>query len=301
MTPSVNQKVNSHDEIMDGTHKKSSIHQEDESFSVDLQKIKLRSLLDEHNGSTRHPDVASTINRLSELFNPTQHCSQLPLFLGTFVALTLPNFPGRIKPIAGEEDLAQYTLGRISFNIFQPRKLICTLKGVHNQLITQETEGRMDQKTFSYNFILDLVIHSPEGDLSAIMVNEAYCYENPHKNDRMMVTFTGGRLLPSDEVKNDVFKLKAWFKTFEGAYRKADEERTLIDRCFQFLIKLLLGLSLPNDDSMSSLNYHFNMRRSPTGYFDVLYLDEDIRITRGNNGTIVVQERCKSVPSNVSM
>ena len=35
----------------------------------------------------------------------------------------------------------------------------------------------------------------------------------------------------------------------------------------------------------------FEMKRCPHGYIDVLYLDEDLRITRGNRGTIVIVER----------
>jgi len=35
----------------------------------------------------------------------------------------------------------------------------------------------------------------------------------------------------------------------------------------------------------------FKMQRSPKGKLEVLYLDEELRITRGGRGTVVVCER----------
>ena len=35
----------------------------------------------------------------------------------------------------------------------------------------------------------------------------------------------------------------------------------------------------------------FAMKRSPKGSLEIIYLDEELRITRGNKGTVVVCER----------
>lgn len=35
----------------------------------------------------------------------------------------------------------------------------------------------------------------------------------------------------------------------------------------------------------------YTLARSPKGFFDVLYVDETMRVTRGNAGTVVVVER----------
>jgi hypothetical protein len=268
---------------------------ENQACERDQLKTKLKSLLAKHGGSTKHPDIISTIKDLGAL-NPVGHKAlQSPMFCGTFVALTSPNFPGRHKSVAGEQDIVQYTLGRLSFNIFQPRNLLCTLRNVRNPVIAQATAEKEDRDTFSYSFILDITIHTPEGDLPAVLVNEGYCYENKEIDNRLMVTFTGGTLMPADEVKNDTSKMKLWCSTFEGAYKKAEEERSYVGRFFQSVVKALLGLTLPNDDSSTNLSFHFGMKRSPAGHFEVLYLDEDLRITRGNRGTIVVVERCRKV------
>ena len=67
----------------------------------------------------------------------------------------------------------------------------------------------------------------------------------------------------------------------------------------QHQLKLLLGLTLPSDDE-SNTKFQFNMARSPVGYLDVLYLDEDLRVTKGNRGTIVIVERVTTTPRSTN-
>jgi hypothetical protein len=257
---------------------------------TDNLKVELKSLLSKNGGSTNDPDVVAIVDQLSELNPCIENCAQSPGFLGDFQSLTCPNFPGRLKPQPGQEGLVQYTLGRMSFNIFQPAKLVCTMRSVRNPVAKQGTtdEGKMK---LSYPLVVDLTIHTPDGDLPAILINEANCYENSDVNNRLMVSFTGGTLMPGEAVRDDPSKLKLWERTFEGAYKKADKERSYFGWAFQFFIKLLLGLTYPTDASLSKHSFHFEMQRSPVGYLDILYLDEDLRITKGNRGTIVIAER----------
>ena len=146
----------------------------------------------------------------------------------------------------------------------------------------------------AYPLVCDITVHTDDGDLPAILIMEATCSENPDINTRLMVSFTGGTLLPAKELRNDSSKLDLWSRTFEGAYKKADEERSYFGWLFQFFIKILLGLTYPTDESLAKHSFHFDMKRSPVGYFDVLYLDDDLRITKGNRGTIVVAERVRT-------
>jgi hypothetical protein len=96
-------------------------------------KAKLKSLLEKYNGCTKHSEVVDVVNELTKLNPITKTCAQHALFAGEYYTLTAPTFPGRIKPTnTDQEDIVQYTLGRISFNIFQPNKLICTLRSVRN-------------------------------------------------------------------------------------------------------------------------------------------------------------------------
>ena len=255
-------------------------------------KSQLKSLLVKYEGSTKHPDVLKVIDQLAEINPSKENCMKLPSFEGEFCALTSPNFPGRIKNENGPSDLVQYTLGRLSFNIFQPNKLVCTLRTVRNRVDPTCIPGKEGLKTFTYDLICDITIHTPDGDLPATLVNKAVCYEDTKVNNRCMVSFSGGSLAPAEEVKADPEKLKLWSKTFEGAYSKAEGERSYAGKVFQFLLKLLLGLTLPSDDSVLEHTSHFEMKRAPHGYLDMLYQDDDVRITKGNRGTIVVVERC---------
>lgn len=274
-------------------------HRNNESSQTSELKSQLKSLLVAHEGSTKHPDVIRVVEKLTTLNPARDDCAiSLPSFLGEFTALTCPNFPGRIKNEEGQpSDLIQYTLGRLSFNIFQPSKLVCTLRSVRNPVAPTCLVGKEGRKCFTYPLILDITIHTLDGDLPATLTNEGVCYENPEVKNRVMVSFTGGTLMPADELKTDASKLKLWAKTFEGAYSKAAEERSYVGRIVQFILKMLLGLTMPTDDSLLEHSFHFDMKRSPVGYLDVLFLDEDLRITKGNRGTTVVVQRTGPVTS----
>lgn len=254
-------------------------------------KLELRTLLSQNGGLTKDPQVVAVVDELVKINPCIDDCARnSELFLGEFIALSCPNFPGRIKSKPGQEHIAQYTLGRMSFNIFQPAKLACTVRSIRNPVIKQGTT-KCGQEKFSYPLAVDITIHTEYGDLPAILINEAECYEHTDINNRLMVSFTGGTLLPSPELRNDEAKLALWSKTFEGAYEQADKERSYMGWVLQFLLKIVMGLSYPSDESLAKHSFHFDMKRSPIGYLDVLYLDEDIRITKGNRGTIVVAER----------
>lgn len=185
----------------------------------------------------------------------------------------------------------QYTLGRLSFNIFQPNDLVCTVKSVRNPVHPQRNEDD-GTSVFSYHFIVDIIIHTPHGDLDATLINRGFCRKSEGRRDRMEVTFTGGTLIPRKCVTDDVIMLKLWNKTFSNAYEKAKKERSYFGWVYHYCMKLFLGLTFPTDSrNLHDYAFHFDMKRPPKGFFDVLYLDDDMRITKGNRGTISILER----------
>lgn len=267
-------------------------------------KAKLKSLLAKYNGCTQNSDVVDVVNQLAAMNPSPRNCAQCDVFQGESYTLTAPTFPGRIKAQPKDGSSGQYTLGRLAFNIFQPHKLPCTLRSVRTLVQPTDRVTKDGQKIFSYHLVSDITIHTPDGqNLPATLINEAQCHESPDVNNRLEVSFTGGTLMPASELVNDASLLKLWSKTFEGAYEKADQERSYLGWCVHYVVKFLLGLTFPNDidAAVTKNSFHFDMKRSPTGYFDVLYLDEDIRITRGNRGTIVVVERSSSCSIASSM
>jgi hypothetical protein len=281
--------------------KHGALHSEDDFTSIRYLKAELKALLSAKNGCTKDKEVVDAIAKLAERNPCPKGFAQLDYFPGDFSLLSAPSFPGRIKN--SKDDTVQYTLGRLSFNIFQPKELLCTVRSIQNQVLPQcSASGSKsnDVDAFSYHFTVNLTIHTPDGDLEATLINRGFCKESQDRNDRMLVTFTGGTLIPGYESNR---MLALWEKTFANAYETANEERSLFGWIYCYFLILFLGLTLPTDwnrlgRSRYENAFHFNMKRPPKGFFEVLYLDDDMRITKGNRGTISVLERAS--PSGFS-
>lgn len=100
--------------------------------------------------------------------------------------------------------------------------------------------------------------------------------------------------MPSYSVRSDEFLLDLWKETFANAHAIAEQERTLLGKAFRLLLKWWLKLSTPTDEDAENDALHsvrYEMKRRPKGQLDVIYLDEDLRIARGNRGTGIVVER----------
>jgi PAP_fibrillin len=57
------------------------------------------------------------------------------------------------------------------------------------------------------------------------------------------------------------------------------------------LLKLMFGLVPAKGMNSETGEISFSMKRSPKGRLAILYLDEELRITRGERGTVLVFER----------
>lgn len=284
-------------------------------------KSELRSALSANHGLASRPAVLAAIEALSEL-NPTPKPASSALMHGAWRNLSAPSFPNRI-PLASEdeEDVFKYTLGRMSFGIFEPRELVCTVESVGNPVRPLELEGEAEEgrhgrggddddataaaagkdrsgggvgATMSYPFLISLIVHAPDGTaLPATMLNEGTA--TPSSDERCSVVFAAGTLGPRDAVTSDPAKLALWRTMFAGAYARADKERSYLSSIGRLIVHRLLRLTAPSDAAATALgkddSFRFEMGSPPRGYFDVLYLDEDMRITRGNRGTYVVAER----------
>ena len=101
-----------------------------------------------------------------------------------------------------------------------------------------------------------------------------------------------GLLMP--KKKNDKASDVLWAKNFTNAYKAADQERTTMGWLLHYGLKWFLGLVYPTNFSARdglAHGFSFEMKNPLSFYMDVLYLDEDIRITKGSRGTIVVVDR----------
>jgi len=56
-------------------------------------------------------------------------------------------------------------------------------------------------------------------------------------------------------------------------------------------LKFMFGLVPPDGVDPETGRSEFQMKRSPNGSLEILYLDEELRITNGEQGTVLVCER----------
>ena len=83
---------------------------------------------------------------------------------------------------------------------------------------------------------------------------------------------------------------EAWTSTFEAAFEKYKPRKR--ERLMNWLLKRMMGLEKPT--GMSTDGYMtYKMKKSPHGTLDVLFLDDELRITRGNRGSVVIAERAR--------
>ena len=296
-------------------------------------KRELAELMTLHRGSTKHPDVAKAVEKLAEC-NPYKHsgCAESRSFVGNFLLASCPDFPGRLPPIEGREDCIQYTLGRMSFNQFQPRNLVCTLTSVESPvtLITETSDSDLDEldtihdvggasRSYSYPLVQNIIAHTPEGvDLPGKIVHEAICRQEESKvSNRFSVLFTGTTLEPAHEVQANPDRFKAWMEVFHqhnadkltvqgGMISLKSYYPTIldtfqhhgIDQMSRTATNILPPFVSPSVSCRGKfhVDYKARNRGGPKGYIDVLYLDDEMRITRGNRGTITVVYRSNRIP-----
>lgn len=253
---------------------------------ISLAKQHLRKVLKENNYLTTNTCVIGAVEKLSELWKHNTESedvkapSKSKLALGNWNSLSSANYPGRIS--GTDSDVFQYTLGRISFNLFQPRNLICTINGVMNYV--QKIKNVNGETFVTYSNSIDLTIHTDDGDLPAEIFISGHC--SPESDTRSTVVFTGGELRKGASVHGSKSLTELWDKTFDGAYDEAQKNQGYVEWFMLKILIFMLDMTMPSDKSMK-----YEMKRPMKGYIDFLFLDDELRITRGNRGTIVIVER----------
>ena len=196
------------------------------------------------------------------------------------------------------------SLQRQSFGMFKPTKIVCAVDDIFNIVEPVEEEAEEDQKdgdapapawkqTYIFDVFMD--IETPNSILPVRLVNYGTC--SPVSPVRLGVKFTEGTLQPRFDMsaKENATLAAAWKETFEQAITKESEAQSYLGQlgtwAMHKLMKVLMGLEPPVDQEDFTQTYH--IRKPPSGHLDLLYLDGDLRISRGNKGTIVAVERVK--------
>eukprot|EP00978_Attheya_sp_CCMP212_P014639 scaffold37411_cov33-Attheya_sp.AAC.1 len=135
--------------------------------------------------------------------------------------------------------------------------------------------------------------------IKGIMTTRGYSMSDPSQPDdtnRVTIWFTGGKMEFSDDECH--VKLPEWKRLFGDHLNHHSQNHThfgvLARKCKELAFKLLLGASMPSkleDDGSMSYAFESPMGGHGSTYCDILYLDDTIRIMRGNHGTIYVFSR----------
>ena len=237
---------------------------------------------------------------------------------GMWLTLSKPNFFGNL----GQNDNGDpmYTLGRMSFDMFSPTNLICSLQGNFNRIEIVSGEDRKAMleavpkklreevesgKTVlrTYHVVTAFTIESPMAafpnapnkdvirPIKGIMTTYGYSLPDPDVPNRHSIWFTGGRIEPNNDV-SDVLSWKKFFTLHPPKHSFTEKAKLLA-------VKLLMGATIPEevDPEDGSMNYVFTRPLGGHGmaYVDVIFMDESLRIVRGQRGTIFVFSRVPDV------
>mmetsp|Transcript_27622 Transcript_27622/g.42287 ORF Transcript_27622/g.42287 Transcript_27622/m.42287 type:complete len:732 (+) Transcript_27622:302-2497(+) len=233
---------------------------------------------------------------------------------GNWLLLSRPNYAECLGTNSAGEYM--YTLGRMSFDMFTPSSLVCSISGVFNsiEIVKDKTSlrsipkklkddiGKADCALRRYNLITAFKVesssplfgpNSPNQNvnhpLRGTITTHGYMIPDPHTPNRHSIWFSSGKIEPNVEDKN----LDLWKRAFSGGTLR----RHLSEKARVLAAKLLLGALVPSkmedDGSME-----FEMTRPIGGhgsaYVDVLYMDENLRIVQGHRGSLFVSTRVSS-------
>lgn len=244
--------------------------------SRNVLKSDLRAALVTYEGDPRHPAVIGIIEDLATL-NPTPIPTRNSQLLdGNWQLISAPIFPDGKRLADGTYC---YTLGRLAFNMFQPQDLTVVLQQVFQPVLPMEEAM---QRT--HDIVVNFAIAYPNiPSLRGTVRNLGIC--KPASDTVLQVQFTGGVLEPAADTD-----LHQWSAIFENP--KVPTHSSIKDWFQSQLLKLMFGLVPPKAIDKETGRMEFQMRRSPKGSLTILYLDEELRITRGQRETVLVCERC---------
>ncbi|MUG97327.1 fimbrial protein [Scytonema sp. UIC 10036] len=239
-------------------------------------KTALREALAACGGNTKNQAVIAAIEHLQSL-NPTTAPARSGKFMDSeWLLISAPNFP-RGEQLA--DGRFAYTLGNLAFNMFQPTELKVVADRVFQPVFLLENG---EQQT--HDIVVEFTtIDETIPQLSGIVRNQGIC--QPISDTVLQAQFTGGILTPKVPTK-----LNEWKATF-GEQRQS-AKKTWKESLMSGFLKLMFGIVSSGAMNPENGEISFTMKRSPKGRLEILYLDEELRITRGvERGTVLVCQR----------
>jgi len=120
-----------------------------------------------------------------------------------------------------------------------------------------------------------------------VMRMDGYCYPDPAVPNRLAVWFSGGVCSPQRDCDP-----AQWRNTF-GRFEEMPP-RPISERLMLFAAKAFMGaVPLEGFDPVDNLSLRFELRRPIAAHQDMAYNDDDLRVTVGSKGTVVICSRLR--------
>lgn len=149
------------------------------------------------------------------------------------------------------------------------------------------------------------VIPSPHCRLRATHVVRGYFLPDPSTPNRLTVWFTGGQLAPASPPANVSASSESEYGTQQDWIDlfTTEHKRTWSESISVMGAKVFLGAELPQKmepDGAMSYSLHRPYGGHGKGFVDVMYVDHELLITKGNTGTIHVMVRPPEASSSTN-
>ncbi|KAL3816743.1 hypothetical protein ACHAXA_002229 [Cyclostephanos tholiformis] len=195
-------------------------------------KENFKRLIVEHNGDGTNPEVKGALDELVRLAAEKRgNCvdgadawspaHSMAINEGRWRSITTPPFPGKLPDDA--TGMSKFTLGRMSFGMFKPTKLVCAVEDIFNILhpVDENEEGLLSNGIAgrrrssiaspagdlpnwiqTYNLEVMIEIETPSVKLPAKLTNYGFCF--PETPTRLAVKFSEGKLEPRFDLSSSV-------------------------------------------------------------------------------------------------
>jgi len=225
---------------------------------------------------------------------------------GTWLTLTKPIFADCL----GQNDQGDplYTLSRMSFDMFRPSQLVCSLQGNFNCVepvptgvppVLQADVHPDDASFCTYNTVCAFTMeralpafpnapnaHLQQQQCRGILSTQGYIVADPDTPNRHTVWITEGNMHANDAPQD----LQVWKDFFNAQLSTVPPSRAQ-----SLLARQLRRSGVDHQVDPQSFQQSYRFRRALGGhglaYVDTLYVDQSLRIIRGHRGTLFVFSR----------
>lgn len=296
------------------------------TLDIRIQTVKRQLLLElaKTEGVVETKEFSSLLEELMSLRDPSRydarmepHSEQEAQLEGMWITLSKPKFPDCLGRNESGDYL--YTLGRLSFDMFRPTRLVCSIQGIFNPVHEIKERAavlndRVPKRLLnelkvgngilrSYTIVTAIAVEPWNSELmgasspnskvrrpiEGLITTNGYALANPKKSNRLSVWFTGGTI----EARGDS-DVAEWLSVFSDA-----PQRVLKEKARVLGARLVMGATPPQGmESDGKMSYELKrpIGGHDTAYVDLLYLDDTVRIVKTNTGTVHVMARVPHFP-----